>query len=127
LSGKSSTQSLKDFSGQSFKDLLKSKLGLTEPIIDHIINCNLGKKDLLDILNSLGGGGGGGGGGRNNTLGEGGTPGGSGRRYGGGGGGGQAGSSGTGSSGGSGANGVIIIVYTPATAPAANGSFLTLF
>jgi len=43
----------KSLSTQSFKDLLKSKLGLTEPIIDHIINCNLGKKDLLDILNSL--------------------------------------------------------------------------
>jgi hypothetical protein len=53
LSGKSSTQSLKDFSGQSLKDLLKYKLGLTGPIIDRIIKCNLGKKDLLDILDSL--------------------------------------------------------------------------
>jgi hypothetical protein len=48
-----SNQSLKDFSGQSLKDLLKSKLGLTESIIDRIINCNLGKKDLYDILDSL--------------------------------------------------------------------------
>lgn len=81
----------------------------------------------VDILNSLGGGGGGGGGARHNTLGDGATPGGRGGRYGGGGGGGQAGSSGIGSSGGSGANGVIIIAYTPATAPPSNREFISMF
>jgi hypothetical protein len=81
--------------------------------------------DGIDVLNSFGGGGGGSGGGSTASNR---SPGGTGGRYGGGGGGGAGDAYSPGfAAGANGASGVIIIVYTPNTAPSSTSAFFSLF
>ncbi len=81
--------------------------------------------DGIDVLNSFGGGGGGSGGGSTASNR---SPGGTGGRYGGGGGGGAGDAYAPGfAAGANGSGGVIIIAYTPNTAPKSNREFLLMF